>query len=74
MGKFSDAVQEVKVTFQSKGQQRGPLKEQSELIQVIKLKSIAGRHAKEWTSRRSCTFGDSRLVCTKSIMLSGTRS
>ena len=46
MGKFSDATQGVKEIFQSKGRQSGPLKEQSELIQVVKVKSIASRRAK----------------------------
>ena len=71
MGKLSDVAQGVKETFQNKGQQSGPLKEQSEFIQVImNLKSIASRYAKAWIFR-SRTFEDSCSAFIKNIMLSG---
>lgn len=69
MWKLSVA-QGVKETFQNKGQQSRPLKEQSELIQaIIKLKSIVGRYAKAWTFR-SCTFENLCSVCIRNITLS----
>lgn len=65
IGEFSDAAYGMKKTSQSKGQQNGPLKEQSEWIQVvIEFKSTAGRCAKEWAFA-SCTFEDLSAVWMK---------